>query len=365
MRIGLYVYPSGYNGGERYIGHLLQALPRAGVGHDYFLYSENACRPPRLANVHLRARWLTDTGRGRWDRVQVEMPRWLRQDRIDVFHTHYHRFPLHRPCPTVVTLHDLIPLVSPAGTIQPARRRLLKHRLAVVIGLADHLIASSRYTAQLLLTKLHVDPRRVTQIYLGCPSQFYPMPREAAARRVRRLFRIGRPYLLSVGDLIPRKNHQLLIRAFRPRLARWYDLVIAGKLGWCGDRVLRVVGGDRTIHCLGAVTDEELRWLYAAAECLVYPSQEEGFGFPPLEAMACGTPVVALRCASLPEVVGDAGLLVEPGSPRRLADALERLLEDQALQERLHQRGLVRVRQFRWEETARQTLAVYRRVASR
>ena len=126
--------------------------------------------------------------------------------------------------------------------------------------------------------------------------------------------------------------------------------------------VFRSIKGDRTIRYLGPVRDRDLLPLYAAAACLAYPSQEEGFGFPPLEAMSCGTPVVALRTGSLPEVVGDAGLLVESSSVRKLADALEGLVADERLWEALRQRGLKRARQFRWEETAAKTLAVYQRM---
>jgi glycosyltransferase involved in cell wall biosynthesis len=141
-------------------------------------------------------------------------------------------------------------------------------------------------------------------------------------------------------------------------------LVLVGKFGWWRNRVLELIGSDRSIRYLGPVSEDELVALYAAAQCFVYPSQEEGFGFPPLEAMACGTPVVASNSSSIPEVVGNAGVLVDPKSVHRLAEAMEATIGNSKLRDQLRQRGFRRIKHFSWEETARQTLAVYHKVVA-
>ncbi len=247
----------------------------------------------------------------------------------------------------------------------PSWRGTASQQLLLAARLADHLIVPTSYVRKQMVEKLRIPPGKLTRMYYGCPPLFHLIPRDKAGRAVRKRFGLRRPYLLAVGELIPRKNFPFLIKAFRGRLREKTDLVLAGKPGWWkGKEILRMVRGDRTIHALGAVPDSDLLNLYAAAECLVFPSLHEGFGFPPLEAMACGTPVVAMRSASIPEVVGEAGLLVEPGSAKRLADAVEKILEDDRLRETLRRRGLKRARRFCWEETAAKTLAVYRRAAN-
>lgn len=365
MRIGIYFNPTHPSGGERYFRELIRILPEIGPQHQYIVYFDEA-PPPRLRNngLPLQFRTFSNPGELTWKRIQMELPKKLREDRIDLFHSHFSRFPISAPCQTVVTIHDAIPVLAPRGTIKPTSRSRLAQQLLLASRLADHLIVSSRHTKQLFMKKLHISSQKMTQIYLGCPRQFYPVPRDQAIQLVRRRFRLSRPYLLSVGPLLSRKNHPLLIRAFRKKLSRKYDLVLVGELEWWGYHVLRLIGGDRTIHYLGPVSDHELLHLYSAAECLAYPSKEEGFGFPPLEAMACGTPVVASRSSSIAEVVGNAGLLVETRSVSRLAHAMQRIVEDKDLSQMLRHRGLKRVLQFQWEETARKTLEVYRKVVN-
>ncbi len=363
LRIGLYVSQAD-NGVGRYLRDLVEVLPAVGPPHEYFLYGEASVlrRIRGTARVHHR---IVPDARDRgavWRQIQVEIPLRASADRIDLLHTHAHCLPVGTPCRTVVTLHDAIPVLTPRQTLWHGWRRTAGQQLRVATRLADQLIVSSRYTQRLLIERLRISPRKVTQIYLGCPQQFGPTNGAEARRWVRQRFGLHRPYLLSVGPLIPRKNHPMLIQAFRRRTARTHDLVIVGQLWWWGHHVLRLIDGDSAIRYLGYVTDHALHRLYAGAEGLVYASADEGFGLPPLEAMACGTPVGASRAASIPEVVGDAGLLVEPRSVSRLADALETLIASPRLQETLRRRGLARARRFQWEATARQTLAVYERV---
>lgn len=356
------MHPSG-EGGGRYLWNLIGNLLFEPGPHEYFLYLDGTPQAkPQSGALPFRFRFLKEDVEKNWEGLQGKLSQMLRQERIDLFHSHYRRFAVEAPCKTVVTIHDTIPLLSPHKTLSPDSRKEEGRRLGVAVRKADHVIVSSRYTQQQLIERLAIRPERTTQIYPGCSRIFRPLPLSEAARRVRHQFPIKRPYLLSVGTLLPRKNYPLLVRAFRKRLRKTHDLVIIGKPSWWGKRLLRLIQDDPAIHYLGQISDRDLHSLYVAAECLAYPSQEEGFGFPPLEAMACGTPVVASRSSSIPEVVGDAGILVEPHSAEALEDALTRALKDQRLRSRLRQKGFRRVQKFRWEETAKKTLAVYHRL---
>lgn len=366
MRIGIYLYTKS-TGLTRYLRNLLESLLDIDRENRYVVYTDEpaALRSLRRRRSFAVRRFSLKDSVDPWQSIQRDLPRRIRQDRIDLFHTQFDCFPLDSPCRTVVTIHDAIPVLGPRGMFLPSWRRLASQQLLLAARLADHLIVPTLHVKKQMVEKLRIPPRRITWIHSGCDPLFRPIPRDKAARAVRRRFGLRRPYLLAVGELIPRKNVPFLIKAFRGRLREKADLVLAGKPGWWrGKEILRLAQGDRAIHALGAVPDSDLLNLYAAAECLVFPSLHEGFGFPPLEAMACGTPVVAMRSASIPEVVGKAGLLVEPGSARRLAGAIEALLEDARLRRALRQRGLRRARRFRWKDAAAKTLAVYGRVAN-
>ncbi len=175
--------------------------------------------------------------------------------------------------------------------------------------------------------------------------------------------------MLFVGTVEPRKNVPTLLSAFQQVLDHYHpevDLVLAGSPGWLTDEVYALanrLGLTGRVHFLGRVSDEELVWLYNGARLLVLPSFYEGFGLPPLEAMACGCPVVVSNVSSLPEVVGDAGLLVDPQDADALAVAIWRLLSDAALREEMVAKGLKRAACFSWTRAARETLELYRRVA--
>lgn len=362
MRIGIYLHPT-EDGGGRYFYNLIESLPKTSRRHEYYIYTEDS-RVRKLSSsplVHYRI--LDNDWASRWRRIQIELPKRLRQDRIDLLHSHFFRFPVDAPCKTVVTIHDALPILKPSGTLPPRARRAVSQEFLLAARLADHIIVPSRHTERQFVERLGVSSQRVSLIYPGCPKNFWPVDRTKAVSFVQKCFRISRPYLLTVGLLIPRKNHLTLIQAFRKHLWKKYDLVIVGKKWWGGDRVLRRIAGDPAIHYLGHVADKDLRNLYAATECLVYPSREEGFGFPPLEAMACGTPVIASRSSAITEVVGSAGLLVEPGSVTQLAKSLEKVADDPRLRSSLRRKGFARTRLFPWEETAKKTLLVYEQVA--
>ena len=365
MRIGLYLYSS-RGGSGRYLWELAQALLRIAPKNEYFFYyDQQRTWWPRIRHARVHSRMFRyPLDRYEWA-MQMALPMRLRRDRIDIFHSQAFQLPIQVPCPSVVAVHDAIPFTTPDRSLPPWRRRVVPQKLRIAVQIADHILVPSQHTRQALLRHVPFSAGKTTCVPLGCSPSFSPLLQSRAQQIVRRRFRVKRPYFLSVGLLIPRKNYPCLIRAFRRRLRATTDLVIVGAPWWSGEEVFRLIRGDSTIHHLEGVSDEMLRVLYAGAEGLAYPSEDEGFGLPPLEAMSCGTPVIVARAASLPEVVGKAALFVKPGSVGELAQALEAVRFDAPLRAKLRLRGLARVRRFTWDETASRTLQVYENVLRR
>jgi glycosyltransferase involved in cell wall biosynthesis len=280
----------------------------------------------------------------------------------DVFHATNYTAPRTRRTPLVVTVHDLALARFPElGT--PTLRRLVG-RVRRTAAAARRVIADSESTARDLRELLSVAPEKIRVVYPGCPAHFRPLALEACAPVLRR-HGVTPPYLLHVGTLEPRKNLVGLLRAYRRVAAAHADapgLVLAGARGWGTDAVLHAIeelGLRERVTLTGAVPSSDLPALYGAAAAFVYPSLYEGFGFPVLEAMACATPVITADVASLPEVVGDAALRVDPRDDAALAAAITRVLTDQEIRESLRRAGPARARTFTWERCARETLAVY------
>jgi glycosyltransferase involved in cell wall biosynthesis len=219
---------------------------------------------------------------------------------------------------------------------------------------------------------LGAPPERVAVVPGGVEPSFRPIDDPAALRDVRRRYDLGEaPFILTVGVIEPRKNHRLLFEAYR-LLRQQRDLphrlVVVGRKGWLWEEILEVAESSPyrdDIKLVGFVADEDMPALYSAATAFALPSLYEGFGLPPLEAMACGTPVVVSNTSSLPEVVGDAGLLVEPTDAAALAAALELLLLDEPLRADLRVRALARAATFTWPAAAARLLAVYAQLGGR
>jgi glycosyltransferase involved in cell wall biosynthesis len=267
--------------------------------------------------------------------------------------------------PSVVTVFDLIPMRYPAD-YSPATRLVFALGIRLAVRAAQRVIAASRDSAADLQARLGVAPARLVAIPAAPDPAFQPQPAEAIAQ-VRAHYGLPANYVLYLGSNKPHKNLPRLVRAFTelaPAAAGQTILVIAGH--W--DRrypqaQLAAQEAPERVRFLGPVAPADLPALYAGATLFAFPSIYEGFGLPPLEAMACGAPVICSNASSLPEVVGEAALLFDPLSPDDIQAALERALADGALRAELAQRGLEQARRFTWDGTARQTLEVYRQVA--
>ena len=266
--------------------------------------------------------------------------------------------------PLVMTLHDLLPLRHP--DLFPRATRVHTRLSLRFARHARRLLTNSEHTRAEAIELLGLPPERVVATPFGIDPGFRPV--EVPPGWLRKRFGLERRYVLAVGTLEPRKNLPATLRALALAADRApdHDLVIVGSGGWGGSGPIEdAARALPTAPILtGFVSDQELVRLYSGASCFVFPSLAEGFGFPPLEAMACGAPVVASDRPALPEMLGDAALLVDPTDPESIADAIISVLESEELAADLRRRGVDRSAGFTWERCAELTAAVYREVVA-
>jgi glycosyltransferase involved in cell wall biosynthesis len=268
-----------------------------------------------------------------------------------------------KPVKLAVTIHDLIPLLF-ADELGAQGWRQMQRQYLSALRKADLIVTDSEYSKTDMVARFGFPAERIVVARLGLDSKmFRPMPANERLHRLLSRYGIYRSYLLHVGYWQPRKNLERLVRAYdllRHRAPDFsFQLVLCGRrhLSDCLDRLVNELSLDGSVVLTGPVSDDDLTMLYQGASGFAMPSLYEGFGLPPLEAMACGVPVMSSDRSSLPEVVGDAALYFNPESVEEIAAAMERLCGDSALREQLVKRGLERVKQFSWEECARATLA--------
>jgi glycosyltransferase involved in cell wall biosynthesis len=269
----------------------------------------------------------------------------------------------------VVSIHDLSFEHLPE-TFKRRSRAQLRLTVRRSARKATHILALSEHARADIVATYGIPPDRITAIPLAAADRFQPVVDERELQRVRHTYGIAGDYILTVGSIQPRKNLGRLIAAYArlrtdAKVGR-PQLVIVGRQAWLVGETLRAIkdsGFSDSIILTGYVPDDDLPALYSGARCFVYPSFFEGFGLPPLEAMKCGVPVVAGNRTSLVEVVGDAGILVDPLDPEAIALGLSQVLSDEDLREELGSRGLERSRLFNWRATAKRTLEVYERAA--
>ena len=300
---------------------------------------------------------------------QRVLGRKLRRNPPDVFFAPTAQIPLFIPCPVVATIHDLAFFeFGEQFTWSTRHRSQIQTRYAV--RRAQHLLAVSETTKADLIKRFHLPPEFITVTPHGVSGDFRPMHGQDAVARVRKVYNLPERYILYVGRIQPRKNIQRLIDAFAtlrehmPGLP--HRLVIAGDRGWMDDPIFEHARKSPAAECIqfiGYVERPDLAPLIAQADVLTLVSLWEGFGMPVVEAMASGTAVVVSNCSSLPEVVGDAGITVDPYDVDAIASAIQAILENEDLRHGLERKALERAAQFTWQRSARLTLEALRSVA--
>ena len=365
MRIGIDAAPLGVRSGgiKRYTEELIGGITRLEGDHDVVLY--RAPRGPQDRNQFLALE--RDLIHFPYKRVLDAVHLLGASGKIDLYHGTNYSVPLFSRIPTVVTVHDLTVQLVPES--HPPARRLRHRLLPAICRRATRIIVDSNQTRTDLLKLYPIDEDKIDVIHLGVGSEFRPVTDEGELQKVRAKFRLPPQFLLYLGALEPRKNLESLIDAYAQLRSRGLgpELVLAGSGKESYERALqshaRSVGLEPTsdVHFLGHVDDEDLADLYNASALFVFPSRYEGFGLPPLEAMACGVPVVLVRNSSLAEVYAGTCAMAENADPKTLAATIEATLADPARQAELTRRGLEFARSRSWDAVCEETVAVYER----
>jgi len=352
-----------------YTYNLVKGLQKIGKGNDLLLvHSEESDE-----DVYRLAAEVIVKSSPRWLNNMFTLPNALSKLECDLVHFPAFTGSQQRAyqkvkVPIVLTVHDLTPILFPEA--HPTKSALFWGKaFKAIVKHVTHWIAVSGNTKADLVKIFDIDPQNVTVVYEAADDIYKPYPdKQDLKGLIRRKYGIEKPFILYTGTLEPRKNIPTLLRAFAElkRKGFQHELVLIGGKGWKYEEIFETIhqlGMNDQVIVPGYVPKEDLVAFYNAAEVFVYPSLYEGFGLPPLEAMACGTPVVVSNTSSLPEVVGDAGLLVDPLNVDGLTGAIEKLLVDEDLRQNLSKKALEKAGHFSWEGTAFRTWELYETLA--
>lgn len=335
-----------------YVKNLVDALAKVDHQNEYFLV-----RPSTEKDFSTPKRLL-------WD--QVIFPNRARRFKVNLLHQPCFSAPLLYRGKVIVTCHDLISVFFPEN-LPLASRFFYSQWEPFSYRKAAKIIAISEHTKKDLMAFLKIPEEKIRVIHLAASRDFRPIKSKKTLKKIQKKYRTGPNYILDVGTLEPRKNLSFLVRAYALAVREGADvkLVITGKKGWYFEGLFKLVDDlnlkDKIIFT-GYVAENDLPALYSGAKAFVFPSLYEGFGLPPLEAMACGTPVISSNTSSMPEVIGQAGILISPKDERVWAQNILKILRDKGLARTLSQMGLRQAKKFSWEEAARKTIAVYKEV---
>jgi glycosyltransferase involved in cell wall biosynthesis len=289
----------------------------------------------------------------------------LRMHPADIFFVQFNAPPF-TPCKVVTSIHDLSFEHLPE-TFKWRSHTQMKITIRRTARNAAHIVTCSEYSRQDIIDTYKIAPEKVTTIPLAAADRFRPVTDETELMRIKQKYDLPGDFILGVGSVQPRKNLVRLIEAYSI-LSDKRDLpplILVGKKAWLFEDSLKAAvehGVEDKVRFTDFVPDDDLPGLYTLSTCFVYPSFFEGFGIPPLEAMQCGSPVITGNRTSLPEVVGDAGILVDPFDVTSIADAIDRVLSDSQLRGELRQKGFERAKLFSWKRSARETLDIFEKV---
>jgi len=369
MRIGIDARLVYYNraGIGQYILRLVEALAEIHPAQDQFVLLQS--RKDNSSIIHSngfsrKSVWTPSHNRFEQPALSFEISRL----KLDLLHSPDFIPPFRRNYKSIITIHDLAFLLYPHFLTKESARYY--GQIDQAWRKTDHIIAVSEATKQDSIKLLGVPEKKITVIHEAANPMYRPVPNDEAYQRVKDKYKLSRNFILFVSTIEPRKNLPTLLQAYR-QLRDQYNreelLVLAGAKGWLWEEVYETVENlnlqDHVIF-LGRVPSVDLVYLYNAAGLLVHPSFYEGFGLTPLEAMTCGTPVIVSNTAALPEVVGDAGLMINPHDIEGLTVAMWRVLTEEDLRQELSAKGLKRAAHFSWLKAAEKTLEVYHTLGS-
>lgn len=367
MRIAIDAHMIGERetGNETYTLNLIRELVSLDEKNEYLLYTTHAeelqSRLP-CEKAHIVTLWPAISP----VRISLAMPVMARKQGASLLHVSYIA-PPYSPCPTVVTVHDLSYVLFPQF-FSLRDRLLLSTLVPISLRRAAKVVAVSQRTKEDLLECYHLPENQVAVTYEAASEAFQPVANDALLTEVKEKYGLHEPFILTIGNLQPRKNLIRLVKAYAGLRKEGFtqQLVVAGQAYWRTSDIYRAVeeyGLEHQVIFTGYVPDVDLPLLYNAADLFTFVSLYEGFGLPVLEAMACGTPVVSSWGGSLPEVVGDAGVLVDPLDVEGITQAMAEVLSQPQIASQLRAKGLKQAASFSWRRMAEETLRVYEEVA--
>jgi glycosyltransferase involved in cell wall biosynthesis len=353
-----------------YIRNLLRQLARLDHDSEYVLL----CHEPDLgvaAQLGANFRAVLEPSPNYSIREQIHVPWVLHRERPDVFHAPHYVLPPAAQCRSVVTIHDCIHLMFPQYLPNRAAYLYARGMMWTAVRRSHRILTVSEASKRDIIHFFNVPPEKIVVVYNAIDERFSVAPAAEDIERVRERYQLSHKFVLYAGNIKPHKNLVRVIEAFDTLRQRGFDDL---KLLIIGDEISKVPALRRAVHThklhkhvrfLGYLPDETLAILYRLAAVFVFPSLYEGFGLPPLEAMASGTPVVTSNVSSLPEVAGGAAVLVDPYDVAAIVSGIERVLTDPELAAELRTRGIARAREFSWERSVARTHELYQEIARR
>ncbi|MCL4535052.1 MAG: glycosyltransferase family 4 protein [Bacteroidetes bacterium] len=368
MRIAIDATPAYCQGAGigRYSRGLLRSLAAEDHENEYRLLRPRRAQfalPPWPPNFTERVPWFSERSLNiLWHHLRIPLPAEVFTGKVDVYYSPDFTLPPLRGARSIVTVHDLSFLVLPECA-ETKLRVYLTRTVPRAVRRANLVLADSANTKDDLVRLLGVPEERVTVVYPGVEDAYRPIEDEARRIEVAQRLRLERPFLLMVGTLEPRKNLVRLLEAFHKLTQAFpHELIVVGRPGWMYREIYQTVGRlglHNRVRFLGFLAEEDLPVLYNLADLFVFPSLYEGFGLPPLEAMACGTPVVCSNTSSLPEVVDCAAIQFDPRDVEAMAAAMEEALGNAGRRREMAERGRQQALQFSWERSARQLVKLF------
>ena len=344
------------HGIARYVHELISCLRTAGGKHRFFIFVnedsplESMVLPSNMELITARTRWISLS-------EQIELPNLLRRLRADLFHSPSFVAPFYSPCKTIMTIHDLNHMVLPQF-YTPFHKVYYSFFVKRCIRRSEAILTVSLFSRDEIVRTLKVPPEKVAVTYNGISPNYRRVTDPETLKYVRDIYELPERFVFCLTNNKPHKNVHQLVRAYSYSGLK-LPLVLACPFDSGILSVAEQYGKKHLVFFSKFINEEHLPAVYSLTDLFVYPSTYEGFGLPPLEAMACGAPVVVARSSSLPEVVGDLAIFANPFDYQDMARALRAGIEDTAARARMQENGLAHAMQFSWEQMARQTLAIY------